>query len=826
MKTTVPVLRACLLALFVPAVAFAENVPLGWLDGTPPASDFGVSFGVPLPRGSVPKGQTFSLSNSEGRALAVQTWPLAYWPDGSIKWIGVATVAGPGSPRGAVLSAGVAAAAPAAGPIVRVTRSDTEIEIDTGAIRCRIGNWGDAFIESIETDGREVARRGQLVCILQSGPDGDPVEAPAREEYIGHVERVSLEQSGPIRAVVKIEGEHWGVRSDRRWLPFVVRLYFYAGQKTVRLVHTIVYDGDQNRDFIRGLGIRFGVPLREEPQNRHVRFSGEGAGLWSEPVQPLIGRTRVFVPDPSDHSGNDTRRDLYPAQIEGRRVPNRAQVDEQSQGLLDDWPIWDSFKLVQASADGFTLAKRTNSQSTWLAAGAGRRASGLVFIGDVSGGLAVSVKNFWQSFPSSLEVRGASSGEAELYAWLWSPDGPGMDLRHYDTRAHGLNSVYEDVQPGFSTATGVARTSELTLFASGSVPAKKESAEQAQLGSRPPLLVAPPAALHSAGVFGVWSLPDRTTPLKRAVEDRLDTVIAAYENEIEQRHWYGYWYYGNIMHSYDAVRHVWRYDLGGMAWDNTELGSDMWLWYSFLRTGRADIFHMAEAMTRNTGEVDVYHLGPFAGLGSRHDVVPWGDGAKEARISQAAFRRFYYYLTSDERTGDLMREVLNVDAKAAELDPMRLAQPPTPREKEYPARVRVGPDWFAFLGNWMTEWERTGDVKWRDKIDAGMNALSQMPFGIRSGRNLVFGYDPASGKLFQVSDELGDYNLATIQGGAEVVFELNQLIDNPAWQQAWLQYCRLEEAPADVVRKDAQTHEEGADAAYAGPGRLAAYAYG
>jgi len=62
-----------------------------------------------------------------------------------------------------------------------VTRSDTEIEIDTGAIRCRIGNWGDAFIESIETDGREVARRGQLVCILQSGPDGDPVEAPARE---------------------------------------------------------------------------------------------------------------------------------------------------------------------------------------------------------------------------------------------------------------------------------------------------------------------------------------------------------------------------------------------------------------------------------------------------------------------------------------------------------------------------------------------------------------------------------------------------------------------------------------------------------------------
>ena len=38
-------------------------------------------------------------------------------------------------------------------------------------------------------------------------------------------------------------------------------------------------------------------------------------------------------------------------------------------------------------------------------------------------------------------------------------------------------------------------------------------------------------------------------------------------------------------------------------------------------------------MTRNTSEVDVYHLGQFVGLGSRHNVSHWGCGAKEARIS-------------------------------------------------------------------------------------------------------------------------------------------------------------------------------------------------
>ena len=326
MKPTIPSLLAASLAFaFVPGV-FAGDVPLGWLDGAPPASDAGVSFGVPLVRGSVPKGQAFALSTAEGRSLPVQTWPLAYWPDGSIKWIGVATVAGPAAPQGAILSTGAEAAKAPAGPTIRVSRSDTTVEIDTGALRCRIGNWGDTFIESMQTDGREVARKGQLVCILQNGPDGDPVDAPPREEFVGHVRQITLEQSGPVRAVVKIEGEHWGARSDRRWLPFVVRLYFYAGQKTVRLVHTIIFDGDQNHDFIRGLGVRFSVPMREEVQNRHVRFSGEGQGLWSEPVQPLIGRDGHSVADPAvpaaaaGPSGFARRSDVYPTQIEGRRV--------------------------------------------------------------------------------------------------------------------------------------------------------------------------------------------------------------------------------------------------------------------------------------------------------------------------------------------------------------------------------------------------------------------------------------------------------------------------------------------------------------------------
>jgi hypothetical protein len=813
-----------LLALLVarcalPAAAqTASSVELKWLGDAPPATPMGVSWGVPWPQGKVRKDQAFTLTTADGKSLPLQSWPLAWWPDGSIKWAGFATVAGPETTGSLKLSLSNTAA-PTSGPVAQVRQSDTTFEIDTGRLKVRIPRWGASLIDSMAIDGREVARDGRLVCILQDGPDGDAENAPPREKYSTKVERVTMEQSGPVRAVAKIEGKHRGVKSNREWLPFVVRLYLYAGQESVRLVHTVVYDGDESRDFIRGLGVAFSVPMREQIHNRHVRFSGEGSGLWSEPIQPMIGRGGRFVAHPQ------TGVDVYPDQIAGRRVPDKEAYNARGQGLLADWAVWDDFKLIQPNADGFTALKRANPESAWIPAGAGRRASGLVFAGDVSGGLAASLKNFWQSYPTSLEVKNAAGGAAELIVWMWSPEAPGMDVRHYDTRAHGLEAVYEDVQPGFSTAHGVARTSELTLFATAAVPSKEETAKIARAGAEPPLLLCAPQYLHSARAFGVWGLEDRSTPVKRAIEERLAATLDFYLKQVDQRNWYGFWDYGDVMHSYDNERHVWRYDLGGMAWDNTELGTDMWLWYSFLRTGRADVFRMAEAMTRHTSEVDTYHLGRFAGLGSRHNVRHWGCGAKEARISQAAYRRFYHYLTTDERTGDIMREVLNVDSKVAEYDPMRLAQPVTEAEKKYPTRVRLGPDWLAFVSNWMTEWERTGDTKWRDKILAGVESLARMPLGLRTGKNLLFGYDPATGKLNQLSDEAGQYNLATIMGGAEVAFELDSMLDDERWQKLWLQYCRLNNAPKEVIVKDMTTGTEGNDASYVRDGRLASFVY-
>jgi hypothetical protein len=755
-------------------------VMLSWLGGDPPPVPAGVSWGVPWPQGAIGRGSSFNLSAS-GKDLPVQTWPLAYWPDGSIKWSGFATVVPAGLAGPVLLSRGSSTAS--AG--LKIINNSKSMIVDTGALQCSIPLAGGAnLVDSMMVESRAVAGAVRLVCILQSGPEGSADGAQPREKFAGMVNKVTVEQSGPVRAVVKFEGVHKGVTSGREWLPFHVRLYFYAGESSVRMVHTILFDGDQKKDFIHGLGATFAVPLREEIQNRHVRFSGEGDGLWSEPIQPLIGRAgpqRIVT----DASGND----VYPVQLAGLRVPNRAQMNRQGLNMVNNWAVWDDFKLAQLSPDGFTIQKRTNPQSTWLFSAAGKRSSGMVFVGDVSGGLGVSVKNFWQSYPVELQVENASSPVALLTAWMWSPEAGPMDLRHYDTRAHGLDASYEDVQPGDSTPFGIARTSELTLWPTGGVPAKPTSAAMAKSGSAQPMLVASPQYYHDVRAFGLWSVRDTSTPFKAEVENGLDATLNLYVSQIDQRHWYGFWNYGDVMHSFDRERHVWRYDLGGMAWDNSELATDSWLWYSFLRTGRADIFRMAEAMTRHTGEVDSYHFGPMAGLGTRHGVSHWGDGAKEARIGQAAFRRFYYYLTTDERTGDVIRGALQAGRSIIAFDPMREADPPRPGDEKFVARVRSGPDWLAIVGNWMTEWERTGDTQWRDRILAGMKSMASMPHGFRTGKNLLMGFDPATGVLTARDNTLGKYNLSTIMGGAELMFELNMSIDDPAWKKVWADFC-------------------------------------
>ena len=813
---------AGLIIAVISLASHAQTVQLQWV-GSSPQYPVGQSWGVPFEKGKVKKDQAFLLKTANDTSTPVQSWPLAFWPDGSVKWMGFAASNLQGYPV-------IVQAVPAKSNTttsLKVTSTTDHTLITDQQREYRIPHTGNRFLESITVDGKKIASDGRLVASLYSGnPHAKPIKQLPVVQLTACIEEVTTEQSGPVRAVIRINGHYrtntlvnnklnnsektignstssglTTLETERKLFPFTLRLYIYQGVGSVQMTHSFVYDGNQEEDFVGSIGVEVDVPFRETHYNRHIGFTSAEGGIWRESVQPLVTRYPLQLKQ---------MQNVTQQQASGNRIPEITPIDQPAYTWVQHLPSWDSYKLTQIHPGGYTILKRTQSNSSWLQATTGTRSNGMVMVGDVSGGISLALKDFWQSFPVSMEVVGARSNKATVRSWFWSPDADPMDLRHYDTIAHDLDATYEDVQPGLSTPYGVARTHELTLFIHDTLPSSQHLAGIARQHADISRLTPTPAYLHHVRAFGTWSMPDYSNPTRKWMEQQLDSSFLFYQRAVEEHQWYGFWNYGDVMHSYDSSRHSWKYDIGGYAWANTELAPNSWLWYSFLRTGRADIFRMAEAMTRHTGDVDVYHLGPLKGLGTRHNVTHWGCGAKEARVGQAAWKRFHYYLTTDERSGDLMREALDVEKAMMILEPLRIAQPKEKFPYGGPTRLRWGPDWLSLAGNWLTEWERTGDTSYRDKIITGLNSLVALKDGLFTGPNGL-SYDPLTGKMWYDGKEgvTNKNHLATIMGGFEILAELEDMIDHPAFRNTLVEYGKYYSMPGDDPLRDNRTRRWG-----------------
>lgn len=759
--------------------ATVTETPVGWIDKAPPKLSLGQTFGVPWPRGAVRANAPLSVRAKGGAALPSQHWTLATWPDGSLKWSAHALpgVGDQASGFEVVTGKPVAPATP-----VLVREAADAIEIVSGATRWRIPRSGKVIVAGAWAGARQVMDALALVASVD-----DAAENGARVQLTGRVDKATVEQKGPVRAVVKLEGVHEG--AGRTLLPFTVRLYAYAGGENLRIVHSFIYDGDPAKDFVSSVGLSAVVPMAGAPHDRHVRLATSEGSLFSEAVRPLTGLRR------------DPGKAARAAQIAGKAVAMDAMMPGV-RALLERIPTWSDFTLAQPNADGFAIAKRTEPGHAWVDATAGGRAAGLGYVGSPQGGVALAARYFWQRHPAQIDVRNAASDKAALTLWLWSPDAKPMDMRSYrgvmgmegyDAQNEGLAVTYEDYEPGWDSATGVARTSELTIWACAATPEPEALSAMATVNATPAQLMVAPERIHAAGVFGPWGLPDRSSPMKARIEDQISNLADFYEGEVDRRRWYGFWNHGDVMHTYDSDRHQWRYDIGGFAWDNSELSPDLWLWLTVLRTGDAKLFRFAEALTRHTGEVDVYHMGRFKGLGTRHGVQHWSDSSKQPRVSNAMYRRIFYYLTADERVGDLMRDLSTSEQALRTVEIGRKV--PGAERKPLPEGVidlSFGTMWCSLASAWLTEWERTGERKWRDRLLAGMDSIGRLKNGWLAGSAP---YDLTSGRFLGAGEGIGISHLNAVFGALEVNAELLQLIDVPHYKAAWLDYCRWFNAP-------------------------------
>lgn len=724
--------------------------------------------------GSCTEKTAYELRNAgAGTTIPMQSRITACWPDGSVKWTAHTADAGKLEAEIEVTAVPAKSAAATKSGITVIDKA-SGIFIDAGKLKIKIPADGKYLFEQISWEDRPVLYRGRPVLILEEPSVLTGNHIRIEKKYEACIGEVEIEEAGELQVIIKYSG--WHQQGNEQKIPFTIRLKAGLDGKKLDFIHTFLYDGDEDRDYLKGLGIRIEAPVSGPAYNRHVKFTGDYGVFHESMAQLLSWRPRVPA-------------DIYRRQMNGERLMLTGREQEIVEAVQKDIPIWSEYELCQDSASHFAIRKKIAADNCcYLDCLSGQRTDGAAAFGSEAGSVLLAIRDFWEKYPSGYTLCNLDGDRAEATLWFWSPRAEAMDFRHYANR--GYNQVYyEGYDYKGATPYGIACTSEASVqFCNEIIPADEELNEFADLVRNPAQYVGTPGFYHEQKAFGFWSLPHQETETETWLEEQLDLAFTFYRDEVKQRGWYGMFNYGDFMHTYDHERHQWRYDMGGYAWDNTELVPTLWLWYYFMRTGREDVFTLAEKLTRHTSEVDVYHLGDYQGLGSRHNVRHWGCPCKEARIAMAGHHRFYYYLTGDRRLGDIFEELKDNEKTFLKKDP--LADFYDKADMVYPSHARSGPDWSSLCANWLTRWERFHDPVYRDKIIAGMTDIKAAPLKLISGPD--FEFDPEHARLRYIGERAaGGTHLQVCMGAPQIWMEMADLLDDQEWKQMMADYGRF-----------------------------------
>jgi hypothetical protein len=306
-----------------------------------------VTGGVPLPAGFCVDPRRLALrSGAEASQVPLQATTLSRWPDGSIRWALLSFFSDAATPhRGSVLTVDAEGDAPAPATPLTVGEADGGTLIDCGPLRLEFrdgqtGLWNDLWLHHEGRWVRPLAGGGPTLSIITD--DG------AEQVVFPVASSISVEEAGPLRAVVKVARSVPLADGD---VDFFARIYCHAGQPWIRVDITVVNCSDPGDVAYRSEVLR--------PQRGVKRVRG----------MPLSFRLADWVGSEVVY-GETPPREIRSADADGFRTSG----------------------LRQQSASSFLVR---HGDACRCHAG---QAAGWARVGP----LQFAVREFWQQFPKSL----------------------------------------------------------------------------------------------------------------------------------------------------------------------------------------------------------------------------------------------------------------------------------------------------------------------------------------------------------------------------------------------------------------------------------------
>ncbi|WP_163999502.1 InlB B-repeat-containing protein [Pyxidicoccus caerfyrddinensis] len=679
-------------AHFTPVVVTGtQYVPLSLAAG-PTAEKVPLRTGVPLPRGALSDLSALRLETGDGsQEVPAQFDAISRWPDGSIKVALTHLVADLGEARSYRVAYGPGVVRAALPRNVAVAGSpSTELTVDTGLVKFAVSSkgvltrlWRDANGNGTFDAGEQLIDAGDLFMV--NAYDNLEYTASAATDAV-----VTVEESGPMRAVIKAQGSLTN-GSGARLMKYLVRYYAHQGSDKVDLEVSVI--DDRLEANVENTPTSFAIAARALGMRWHYlsdsaadyRFGGEGGAA-------------------------------YGAKVSGEHY------------------------LLQKGQFHFEDGNDLGHTFSYSGVGTGAKAAGWVALDSGSRHLALMVRDFWQQFPGELSVNGNT-----LTASLFPARAGGTE-----TAQPVLSGVsYRRAESMYFARPGGAKTWQLRLASSGGTPttstlhALNDSYQRHRLE-----LMASPAWYAASGVFGDLNVGTASGAAKGYDAHLMQGI---YEKSIDQSDgnatMFGWRDYG------DRLRPGWALEINDVRvpsfYNDTHVGANNFF-TQFLRSGDPRWFQLADISTRHFMDLDVSH-GPRAGYwatggmpqpaGEVHAInhenvdhqvrnLHWG----HAHVSGLSHS---YLLTGDKRALDVLTEIANWWKFVSPYffkRPFNAADRYREAERDY--------SWPLYV---MNEYVRvTGDATYHKDVAGGL--VSYLIQWFKTPLNHV-GYNPATGSV-------------------------------------------------------------------------------
>ncbi len=333
-----------------------------------------VSVGIPLPKGLLSGGSMLRLQDWDGNDCPLQTASLAFWPDGSSKWVLLDFQASVEAYQTLELRLVVETETPRLNnpKSILIEQSLDVLKIDTQAACFFLNHKVFSPFERVVIRGQDVlsASGNEIVLTDDAGKTYDPV-----------IENIVLETEGDLRTTIKIEGSFQS-SGQQAFCDFFSRLSFYVNSALVKLEFTLLnpkaaihpgglWDlGDPGSVFFEDLSLSLRV---------RADWDAPGRSQW----QSMPGRT-VY---PINFNQKAKQGDLFTIYQDSSGGEHWKSLNHVNR----DGEVPQRFRGYQVVCNGNVLEE-------------GLRATPIIRIGNGTNSIETTVQHFWQNCPKALEA--------------------------------------------------------------------------------------------------------------------------------------------------------------------------------------------------------------------------------------------------------------------------------------------------------------------------------------------------------------------------------------------------------------------------------------